>query len=283
MFTQIQENTIILPDVLEIDMNNWSSAKPKGISACIRIYNDAEFVIPSTLSILPYVNEVVFIYQPSSDYTLKKLKWLANRYPDKVKIEYYPENVFWIDTDEFKSLPTTSIFHPVYMSNWGLSKCKYNWILKIESDVILSPNFGELRNNVLLGNQAQMKYVGFYIINLAGREFDKFSVTHPRNHGTDEAIFNNDPYWNFIRLEKWEMVNFLERGNWSCYGWGGYHLKRCKERYITKPLNETLATLSEETVREAMRHYHLTVNPYMGIDDSSGIPELWNIDTSNWR
>jgi len=260
---------------VNIDVDKWMDQKPFGFSACIRVYNDQDYLRASVESVIPYADEVILIPQPSDDDTVKICAELVLEYPEVVKSYLYPYNVFWIETPEFHELPINSVFHPVFMSNWGLSKCSFSHIIKMEADVILvEEGFRPLIDDVKRNPEAD-RALGFCIVNLAGKDHSLYAVDFPRNSGGDELIINNTIKWRFIRHQKWEMVNIFQDG-FSCWGWVGYHMKRCKKIHHRGFRDEIWEDFTEANFRIAAENYAKS-HGYYGRDDHSGEPWLFNV------
>lgn len=272
------EDKVILSDRvfisdLKIDFDEWRKPKPHGISACIRVRNEAQFMRAAVLSVLDIVDEVVLCVQPSTDDTWGIANELASEY-GKVKVHYYPLVPNWIDTPEFYAKNPDEPGHLVHMSNWALSKCSYSWILKVEGDVIALPTLAPMVRAVL--DENKMIYNGLVILNIAGRDMDKISWENPRNGGADEAIFPNNP----------DLVRFQRRGKWevavpeipsTCLGWALLHLKRCKTGKDEAWNGEHYVDWTPDVVEEALRNYN-QVNPYPAADDWTGRHVLYGTE-----
>ena len=137
-----------------------------------------------------------------------------------------------------------------------MSKCKYSWICKVEGDVIALPTF-QLAVDAINTNPNEHAYYGMVILNVAGKDGKQFSATNPRNHGWDEAVFNNDGSWYFVRNDKWETIQHWEYPQDNvCLGWALMHLKRCKDKYLPVWNNEVYMPITRENVAGVMRNYN---------------------------
>lgn len=246
----------------DIDYEHWKSPKPFGFSGCFRVCNDAEFLEESILSHLPYLDEVVIALQPSTDGSEEIAYRLADTY-QKVRVVKYPVKPNFIDTAEFHTDPENSIYSFVYLSNWALSQCKYSWIVKAEADVICLSTFQKIID-VVKANPKEAIYYGRVILNLAGRNRDKFSLQNPRNGGWDECVIPNYPSYFFYRSGKWETMGLGDKS--ACMGWSALHMKRCKEKNADGWNGEIYIPLTRENLEKALAH-----NPY---PDPDGIDVL---------
>lgn len=232
----------------EIDWQEWQTRpKPFGISGCIRVRNEAQFMLPSILSHLPYLDECVVVTQPSDDETVEIAEHLAATFK-KVKHYHYPFVVDWIDTEGFYKKDPDSVGHLVHMSNWALSKCTYSWISKTEGDVLCLSSYQRIVDAIKTYTWRPY-YYGRLILNIAGENCDQISVPHPVNGGMDEATFLNDPSrYRFIRSGKWETIPSGHPA--ECYGLSMLHLKRCKAGKTGGWNGETYAPFTMETVEK---------------------------------
>lgn len=264
-----------MDETMTIDFDAWRErTKPHGISACIRVRNESQFMAAAVRSIVDIVDEVVLCVQPSDDDTLAISHELAAKY-DKVNIYYYPLVPDWIDTPGFYSKDPDAPGHLVHMSNWALSKCSYSWILKVEGDVIALPTLAPMVRRVLDENKPM--YYGLVILNVAGANMDKISWENPRNGGWDEAIFPNNPDMvRFVRRSKWEVADVKIPS--ICLGWALMHLKRCKDGKSDGWNGEHYVDFTPDIVTEALKNYG--GNSYPGPDDPFGRHVLY---TDEWK
>ena len=249
---------------MQIDYEAWRKPKPLGISACIRVRNESQFMAAAVRSILPLVDEVVLCVQPSDDNTIEIAERLADEDEDnKIKVHYYSIIPAWIDTPEFYTKDPHSEGHLVHMSNWALSKCSYSWILKIEGDVIALPYLAPMLEEVRKSQEA--KYYGLVILNVAGKEMNMISLENPRNGGWDEAIFPNHPdLCRFERSGKWEVA--IPQCPRVSLGWALLHMKRSKTGKEDAWNGETYIQRTDTNVKKALEIYN-AVNPYPAIDN----------------
>ena len=213
----------------------WGKQKPFGVSGLFRVKNEAEWLHDAVASHMPWLDEAMIIYQDSSDRTEQIIEELREEFGyGKVRRKYYRSSVAQPLTKKFAEMPDDSVNSFVYLSNWGLSYCKYSWIAKIEGDVIGLSSFAKIREEVDKYPNA-IRYYGRTGLNMAGRNCEFFSGTHPTNAGWDEAVFNNNPdLWHFIKIaDKWESVNMdTRRDDMRQMGMSFLHTKRCKAKQI---------------------------------------------------
>lgn len=252
-----------------INYDKWRQPKPAGVSACIRVRNESQFMASAVHSIAPLVDEVVLAVQPSEDNTVEIAERLADE-DEKVKVYYYGHIPDWIDTPGFYQKDPNSEGHLVHMSNWALSLCSYSWILKVEGDVIALPMLKGFVDRVR--NEQEPRYHGLVILNVAGPNMDKISLENPRNGGWDEALFPNHPdIVSFQRAGKWEVA--IPRCDKVSFGWALLHMKRCKTGKDDGWNGEHYIGRTDLNVQAALQAYN-TNNPYPAIDQMPlGFPQ----------
>ena len=238
---------------------------PFGISGCFRLRNESQFMEVAILSHLPYLDEAVLVVQPSEDDTIMRAERLAAEH-EKIRVEFYPYIVDWIDTPGFYEKDPDQPGHLVHLSNWALSKCSYSWIAKIEGDVICLTTFGKIVERVHI--EPDLKhYYGRVILNVAGEFCDQISMNHPRNAGWDIGVFPNDPKYKFTRQGKFESLYIGP--DRTCMGWSGLHMKRCKAQNLQIGDMEPWGNFTEHRVRSALIEFNRKMD-YVGIDDPLG-------------
>lgn len=220
----------------------------------------------SIKSHLKWLDEVVLAVQPSDDNTIEIAARLAKTTP-KIKVYKYPVVPHFIDHPDFAKDPVNSIYSFVFFSNWALSKCAYSWIAKTEGDVICLDPFEEIVKHIRKEPDVT-RYYGRYILNVAGEKCDKISLQKPRNHGLDEAVFNNNPnLYHFEHGGKWEVIEAHDK---KYNGFSALHMKRCKKKYKDGFQNEEWIDFTHENVANALALYNSTIDKYRGPDNPLG-------------
>ena len=113
-----------------------------GISAMMRVKNDADWIYFSIISILDFVDEVVIVLQKSTDGTEDIIKSIDSK---KIKIYHYPFDTFPVGEYHFRYVKN-SVFNLAYYYNYALSKTKYSYVWKWDGDqAVLNSRAKELR------------------------------------------------------------------------------------------------------------------------------------------
>jgi glycosyltransferase involved in cell wall biosynthesis len=167
-----------------------------GISAMLRAWNEEEIIQASIISIIDFVDEVVFIDNNSTDNTLQKVKELLPLYPNKIIIESYPfKNVKY--GNDFINTDPLSVTSQVYYYNWCKSKCNYSHILKWDADMIVPTNFRDIWISI-----CSELFDGIYA--LTGRllivDLDK-NFRDTQHQHIESRIYPNNHLYQFTKIE----------------------------------------------------------------------------------
>jgi len=222
----------------DINLEYWKRSKPHGISGCFRLKNESEFMVQAIESHILWLDEAVLVVQKSGDDTIELALDLVRKYPNKVRVYYYPFNVYRIGTCGHYTTPENSVLTMTHLTNWAMYMCRYSWIAKIEGDVIALTSFDDIRK-AIDNEPDKLCYYGRIGLNIAGYEHNLISAAAPRNAGWDEGVFNNNPYWHCVRNERWETINFHEhRDKIQNMGFSFLHTQRCKDKILRCPYND---------------------------------------------
>lgn len=121
----------------------WSltrAGRDRRISAMMRVRDEAEFLEPAVLSIVPLADEIVLIDNLSTDGTAEAIGRLKSRLPDKIVAHRYDHDVARVgsetwrlttDPSDARSPRLTSNYY-----NWCLQRCRGPYVLKWDGDMI---------------------------------------------------------------------------------------------------------------------------------------------------
>ena len=112
-----------------------------GLSGFVRAKNEGKFIGSSIDSCIDALDELVVVYNDCTDDTEQVLKQKMLQYPQKIKLFPYNHNVRVTDLskeefDFLKSQPDTYPQLHAAQCNWALSKCTYEFAIKIDPDQI---------------------------------------------------------------------------------------------------------------------------------------------------
>ena len=117
----------------------------KRISAMMRVKNEEAFLRASAELILPMVDEIVIIDNNSSDATPRVAGDLARSFPAKVRVYDYPHEIAKVGSEN-QALAATPADRasPRLLANyynWCLRRCRMNFVLKWDGDMVATPAF----------------------------------------------------------------------------------------------------------------------------------------------
>lgn len=110
-----------------------------GISAIVRVKNEAEFVELAVMSILPYANDIVLIFNDCTDATPEIVAELALREPERIRAYEYVPQVFPAGSNEQRTLPPNHVSSFVFYTNFALSRARHRVCFMWDGDQIAIP------------------------------------------------------------------------------------------------------------------------------------------------
>lgn len=141
-------------------LNSLVITRKDGVSGLMRVSNEEKTVRQSIESVINVLDELVIVYHNCVDNTIVILKELAFKYK-KISLFEYTQYVIPANTGGYVS--RFNLCHSLAnYYNYGLSKCKYNWFLKIDADQIYFED--ELKN--LFSSRQSLNYyciIGFNV------------------------------------------------------------------------------------------------------------------------
>ena len=121
--------------IKEEDFKILDKERPLGISGHLRVKDEAMSVAECIDSCIDALDELVITYNKSIDNTEEILKKYEKKYPDKIRLYYYEPYLMKYNEDEYiKKYSELHYFH--YYSNFGFTKIKYKYYIKIDADQI---------------------------------------------------------------------------------------------------------------------------------------------------
>lgn len=210
-------------DLSTLDPSN----RKRGISGFMRLRNEEDFMEKSILSHLPYLDELIIVYNRCTDNTPKLADHFARSYPDKVKVFHYEPHVYPQGSEKHSLLPPTSPNSLVRYSNFALSKTTYKIAIKIDGDNIAIPKVIE-KVTFDIRKNGRNKYLIFNGINL----WDSYNEiyiknTEPFTMVGDSGFFPVNKTTFFIHHPWYEKFNHYLIG--SYIGILFFHLKGMKK------------------------------------------------------
>jgi hypothetical protein len=112
--------------------------KRQGVSAMLRVKNEASKIYYALKSIYQVFDEIVLVDNGSTDGTLEIAREFKTREDkaDRIKIYFYPFPIARCG-DENNGTPEDSVSSLAYYYNWTLSKCSCRYVCKWDGDMVL--------------------------------------------------------------------------------------------------------------------------------------------------
>ncbi len=129
------------PLTFTVNISDFSKERPIGISGLLRTKNGADFLSDCIDSCINALDELIIVYQESSDDTEKIIIEKQKQYPDKIRFYFYEPKVYShnLTEEEYNyasNLKEDSIHLLSNYYNFALSKAKYKYAIKIDDDQI---------------------------------------------------------------------------------------------------------------------------------------------------
>lgn len=218
----------------------WFTEKKKiGISGIARLKNSADFLEVVVESFLPYLDEIVLAAEQWTDGTNEICERLAKKYPDKVKYYFFPHKVNFRDY-EWKTPPTTESIHSfAYFTNWAFSKSTYQYVMRLDDDILPVPETWNAMRKYILESRPNM-YLLYYGINVLRHGNRVWVMKSLPRCGTwwDNGIYPVSEFSYFTQIP-WAMEAFHMPLLYIPFEFWYIHLKNLKKGYGTVDYGST--------------------------------------------
>ena len=205
-----------------------------GISGFYRVKNEEELLEASVESHIPYLDEIIIVYNDCSDKTPEIAKKLQDKYPNKIKVYEYKPKVFPPLSYEHIITPANSPHSLVNYYNFTLSKTTRTIAVKIDADhIAVEDRFRRAVEKIKKEGLNTMAY--FYGLNIypcgAGGRDVCINRKRPFTYGYDCGFFPVSKNTYFVHRRKFESLKlpfhmYLTR---KMTGVLFYHLKGLKK------------------------------------------------------
>lgn len=201
------------------------SERKEGISAFMRIRNGEDYLRESIMSVIDQVDEIICVFNNSTDNTERILLELELEYPNKIKVYKYIPIVYPPNSRKYLETPADSVHSLSYYYNYTMSLTTYKYLFKFDDDELFFP--GILRRYKEIIEKNPMRHIPMRGINLFDLDNKIYlNMSDSMTVGYDTLFFKYNDSCRFIKTEKWELfqsnLRFLPIEN------SFYHLKRCK-------------------------------------------------------
>jgi hypothetical protein len=214
-------------DEYKTDIKNICGTREPGISGFMRIRNEAEYLPQSIESHLPYLDELVIVYNRCTDGSDKIIRDYAEKH-NKVKAFHYEPDVYPMGSKEYHELAAVSIHSFINYSNYALAKTTKKIVVKIDGDDIAIPNkIKFITENIRSGKLETGQYWLFVGINLWRHENKIYIPKKNPFPGLDHGFIYMD---ESVHYEKGNECEFMT-GNYRTFhvGYMYYHAKGLKK------------------------------------------------------
>lgn len=136
MTTQVYQNSRAFDSkeymVHEADFAQLDKPRPLGLTGHLRARDEAMSLRACLDSCLPFLDELIVTYQDSTDETEEILLEYAAKYPEKIRLFWYPLEY----ATRYGKDAVVPLGHMVNFSNYGYLKTSYHYYMKIDADQI---------------------------------------------------------------------------------------------------------------------------------------------------
>ncbi|MFA5599035.1 MAG: glycosyltransferase [Phenylobacterium sp.] len=188
------------------------TSRQNGISAFIRTRNDGDYIEQVIKSHLPFLDEIVIVYNRCTDNTPEIVEKYQSLYPGKIKVFKYEPDVYPQGSKECQSLPPNSPHSLVNYYNYALCKTTRKIALKVDGDQIAIPS----EYHKMVRFVKSMKKFPFYFTFRGINLWDKNGQIYVLQNGPltvfDRGFFEvNNSTWHI--LDKVRALELFRGGN----------------------------------------------------------------------
>jgi glycosyltransferase involved in cell wall biosynthesis len=211
------------------------SQRRPGISGYMRVRNEEQFLALAIESHLPFLDELVIVYNACTDQTPEIAAEYAQRYPDKVRVFHYEPEAYPPGTAEFVSLPPDSPHSLVNYYNFALCQTTCRVAMKVDADHVIIPERINSIIRIVRNPWLHPRYhfptfncfLGYRGLNLwdqNGKFFVNLREPVTEYHGlfpvSERTWFRHDP--------RWEVLESGHLRHFNICHYGFYHLRFVK-------------------------------------------------------
>lgn len=200
--------------------------RKSGLSAFLRVKNGEDFLVPTILSIIDSVDEIVCVANCCADSTLSLLCYVQSLSPDKIKIFNYLPEVFGPGTQGFLNSPENSPHNLAYYYNFALSKTSYKYVFKLDDDELFFKNIIDINYKKILTKKNNcIGLRGVNVIDINKKLY--VNKNYMFTGGFDTLLFRYENGCFFKKGPRCEIFNYSEKPLEivTCF----YHTKFCKK------------------------------------------------------
>lgn len=201
-----------------------------GISAFMRIRNGADFLEACIRSHAPFYDEIVAVYNQSTDGTADILARLAAELGPKLRVYHYVPPAFPAGSEGHADTPGDAPNSLVNYSNFALTKTRHQWVVKLDDDHLAIPSGVQKITHAIRSGAADPRVMHcFSGLNLMRTDAGEWGVpaAAPVSGKGDIGYFrvSNQTYFTHDRRFERFVRGDIKR---EFVGWYYWHLKYIK-------------------------------------------------------
>lgn len=177
-------------DAFNINPDHWRD-RPAGLSAMLRVKNEADFLDASVESIIGWHDEVcIFVQGAQEDDTTDIALGLSARYPSKVHVFFYPFDSVHNGPGHHLQ-PRGSVYERAYFYNWCLAKTRFAYANKWDGDMVAIDKLGSRVRHFMDKGREGIYFTGLDLVgrDLAWESMKRNTATEQRVHRVTEKVW----------------------------------------------------------------------------------------------
>ena len=184
--------------------------KRKGVSAMLRIKNEADNIVGVLTGIKDIFDEICIVDNNSDDGTVDLIQAERQRCSvlnDKIRLFNYPFTVARCGDENF-STPADSVHSLAYYYNWCLSKCQFSYVWKWDGDMFLPLNFRSSAVRFIKDLVNSKSGVGVAKGVTVYKGLNGKYYYRPSKYEGEPHLFPNTPLVTYEKDILWERIHF---------------------------------------------------------------------------
>ncbi|AFT68014.1 glycosyltransferase family 2 protein [Cycloclasticus sp. P1] len=250
-------------------------AKPRGVSAMLRVKNEEVNIVSCLESIVECFDEVVVIDNGSTDGTATLVENFQIGHPlgQRVSLHEYPFEVAKCGK-EHQETKESSLSSLAYYYNWCVSRCQYNTVCKWDADMLLSSSMTQReifkRYTLRLAHSRRLLTGSLPVQTVySDKEGHKFIAENEINQ--EIRFFPNCPAVFFVKAWDWEKLHMeFPIHNKALRAQVAYELKDVKQDEFS---HWSTGTFTGERKVKEYRNF-MYIKKLMHLDDQEGFIKM---------
>jgi glycosyltransferase involved in cell wall biosynthesis len=206
-------------DLGDYDFVFARSREQAGVSAVVRVRNEAAKIGHSLRSILPVFDEIVVVDNQSDDGTgtiVRELQETADP-KGKIRLLSYPHRLARFGPEHDRT-PGDSVHSAVYYTNWSIAQCSFRYVCKWDGDMVLIRNVRDRFRSFLEVIQTGRRKCWVLAGQTLYRGLDGHFYLARGEINREVEIFPYGAGCRFVKARHWERLRrprFMGKGEFS--------------------------------------------------------------------